>query len=75
VKPIERKQFTWLSQAVTFWFVTAENIFDARSARVGFMLEKVALRHVFLSVRQFFPVSIIPSMIRIYLFMQSFIYL
>jgi hypothetical protein len=41
--------------------------FDPSSAHVKFVVDKVALRQVFLRVLRLFPVSVIPSMFRTHL--------
>jgi hypothetical protein len=40
--------------------------FDARSVHVGFVVDMVLVGKVFLEVRWFFPVRIIPSVLHIY---------
>ena len=44
-------------------FVPAEARVDPRSVHVRFMVDKVVLGRVFLRIRRYFPVSIIPPIL------------
>jgi hypothetical protein len=43
-------------------------VFISRSVHVGFVVDRVALGQVFLSVLQFFPVNIIPPWLSILIY-------
>jgi hypothetical protein len=52
-----------LAQAASRQPLARRSRFDPGLVDVWLFLDKVALRHVFLSVLRFFPVSIIPPML------------
>jgi hypothetical protein len=57
-----------MAQAVSRRLLTLEAGFAPGSVHVGFMVDKVALGHVFLLVLRFSPVNIIPPWLSILIY-------
>jgi hypothetical protein len=56
-----------MAHSVSCWHRSTEHMFAPSSVHVGFVVGKVELRQIFLSILQFYPVNIIPTELHTYI--------